>query len=140
MKPWPVDRSSVVAAGSLTLLCGAVFTTLQDYGPESSLRLFHEAIARRDPNTFARVVEPGMDDVDTQFSITVVQRLLLQQGARFRISRMDRKPAWVGAQVEYIAPNGRISTVYWIVRKENRVWRVDARETWRALHGRTAGA
>lgn len=131
---WPVDRSSIFAASALTLLCGTVFATLQDYGPESSLRLFHEAIVRRDPGTFARVVEPGLDDPDTQFSVAVVQRVLIQQGARFRISRMDRKPAWVGAQVEYIAPSGQISTVYWVVRKENRIWRVDARETWRAMH------
>lgn len=124
----PVRASSLVPAIALAVLTLAVFWVLQDYGPESAIRRFHDAVLSRDALALAQVTEDDLNDLPTQ---RLIQNVLLlgEKGATYRILGMQRETRRVAAEVQYNLPDGKSGRTIWIVVKRNRVWKVEASET-----------
>lgn len=119
------------AAGVLAVVVLFVFFILQDYGPESAVRRFHEAAARGDLRTIQELTKRGSSDEATIRLASQLRFILISQGARYRLMRMDRRPGEVGAEVAYVYPGGQVAGLYWIVRKGpgERSWRIDVERT-----------
>jgi hypothetical protein len=123
-------QPSIWPAVILSAICLVTFAALRDYGPESALRRFHEAV--RDGDDAAITLAVGLDVSQAKLEFARAQVWnLIQQGARYRILKMDRTPTRVGAEVVYTLPNGYSINFYWIMKKERRVWRVDLNESFR---------
>jgi hypothetical protein len=129
MKPRSVTSASFLAAGALALVTLLVFFILQDYGPESSLRKFHEAIVQKDAQALNEVTTAPLADEDTKLAVNVVSSMLVSGNARYRLLMTDHQKGWIGAEVQYIYPNGQSRTIYWVVRKIGRDWKVDPTAT-----------
>ncbi len=128
MKPKPLSVGSVLASGALALVVMLVFFVLQDYGPESAVRRFHEAIVRHDNETLKRVTKGSLETEVAQFELTAVEQVL-KAGARYQLVRTDHRAGWVGAEVVYRSPNGQTGTIYWVVVKDGPTWKVDPEAT-----------
>ena len=137
MSAKPLRASATFAAATLAILVLAVFSVLQDYGPESAIRRFHDAVRRDDVRALAQVTEEDPRDARVQHLAQNVA-LLSKQGANYRILRMDREPRQVAAEVQYVLPDGRQGRTVWVVVKTRRTWRVEASETGRYFR-RTLG-
>ena len=120
---------SIVAAAALAAVTLFVFYTLQDIGPESAIRRFHEAVITQNLPALQSVSVQSLDDPNTQKLATrVVEEI--GHGARYQLLHMDRGRSEVGAEVAYIRPDGSVAPTYWIVeRHPGRQWRVNAMRT-----------
>lgn len=116
------------AAATLSLLTLGVFYVLQDYGPESAIRRFHDAVLKRDPVELQRVTD---EDVRSQS----VQQLITQVGAfmrsgSYQLLRMERSATQVQAAVVYRARGSRdVFPMIWVVEKRGGLWKVNADKT-----------
>lgn len=154
MKSGGMAASGLLAAVTLT-----TFAVLRDYGPESAIRRFHEAIENGDARQLqavsAQQVTPRIvrllgdyqtavqtanvpllgATVDASASQTDLERLVRRtmlvtaSETTYRIGRMDRSPSQVRAALVYKFPNGRPSAMIWVITRTGPVWRVDARQT-----------
>ncbi len=124
------DRGTWGAALLLAVLTLSVFWVLQDVGPESAIRRFHQALARRDAGELQSVTLQPLQAPAPQALVSRTQTLLTQ-GARFRVLRMDRTPNQVIAEVAYVLPNKTGTVMLWVIRNSDRTaaWRVDATAT-----------
>lgn len=132
MPPRHSTSASIVASLALAAVTLAVFFVLQDYGPESTLRRFHEAILQRDAETVNDVTVGGLKDPPTEQEVSNIYGYL-QRGARYRLLGTDHRGRWVGAEVQYIFPSGRTATYYWVIVKRGPQWKVDAEATERLM-------
>lgn len=128
MKPGAVVVAAVLAFGVLGL-----FLRLQEYGPESALRKFHQAIERRSLGDLQRVTREDVRSPEVQSLVARVGYYMAVGGNRFRILRTDRTPNEVRAAVAYPLPGGPSPFVVWIVRRDGRTWKVDADATSRVM-------
>jgi uncharacterized UPF0160 family protein len=128
MKPGLISTASAFAAATLGIVTLLVFSLLQDYGPESAIRQFHEAVRENDDQLLASVTFEDMSDPNVQLLKRQVQDLE-EQGARYSVYSVDRHPTYVEADVQYQGPGGQQITVVWVVRKDRRIWRVSAIQT-----------
>ena len=115
--------SLVVAAITIT-----VFGVLRDYGPESAIRKFHEAVAKHDPQELLRVSTQGLDSYAEQWLVGRVEDNL-RRGAWYRVARMDRRPGLVVAEIDYVSPDGTEEQSVWTVVLVEKRWLVDAEQT-----------
>jgi hypothetical protein len=125
MKPRSFSSASVFSAAILSVVTLLVFFVLQDYGPESSLRKFHEAIVQKDPRKLAQVMTGQLSDPPNVEYVDLVGSLLVGQNARYRLLRTDHRDGKVGAEVQYLLPSGKTTTIYWVLSKVGPDWRVD---------------
>jgi len=137
MNARPYSSASIVPAAVLALLTLLVFYVLQDYGPESALRKFHEAALKGDSGSLDRVSVGGSADQVTREAAATVQYFLKDPpsggGGRYRLLRTDHRGRTVGAEAVYVFPSGQTKTIYWIVVKQGNRWRVDALATARLM-------
>jgi hypothetical protein len=123
------------AAALLAVLTLSVFFLLQNYGPESTVRRYHEAVAKGDRVTQDQLIEETPDNpaaVQLSSLLTGIRRV----ADGYRPVNMDRKPGSVLLEVAYIRGNGIMARLPWIVHKRpgwNR-WRISATDTLRWLH------
>lgn len=81
----------------------AIFYVLQDFGPESTLRKFHQRLSDNDmPGTFLYIEQP-VDDPATKLLVSDINNLL-SVGATPTVKEMTRRPRLVEAVVEYRLP------------------------------------
>jgi hypothetical protein len=125
------ERSGAGAPVPAILLAAitlAVFWILQDYGPESAIRRFHQAAITGDRDTLQgvslhRIESPAVQELENDV------RTLLRGGGAYRILRMDRGPRRVSAEVVYGRPGSPVVIpMIWFVDKPegHRSWRVNA--------------
>lgn len=120
---WGYAAASVLA--TITL---GVFYVLQDYGPESAIRRYHQAILKQDRLDLQRV---SVQEIDSENS-----RLLAREVGGFlaignyQLVRMERTPGEVRAGVVY-RPRGTqdVFPMIWIVEKKGGVWKVNVDKT-----------
>ncbi len=124
----PLRASAALSAVALTLLTLFVFWVLQDYGPESAIRRFHDAVLNGDTHVLAQVTQEDIRDPRVAHLAQAVT-WLDQQGARSVILGMHREPKLVAAEVQYTLPDGGEGRTWWIVVKIQRTWKVDASQT-----------
>ena len=87
----------------------AVFYTLQDFGPESTIRKFHQRLKDSDRAGILAQIEQGADSVSTIAMVNDIGRLM-SMGANPVVRQMERTPHSVIAQVNYRLPNGAQTT------------------------------
>ena len=126
-------RSAVVAAAVLAVAVLGLFLRLQEYGPESALRKFHQAIARGSLTDLQRVTAEDVRAPAVQSLARGVASIMVTSNNRFRILRTDRTPNQVRAVVAYTLPQGPPQYVVWVVDRRGRSWRVSVEGTVRVM-------
>lgn len=121
------QRTNIVAAGVLALLTITLFAVSRNSGPESSIRQFHEAIARRDSARLARVSSPPRTIKGSQVAILIEQ--LIRQGAQVRFGSVEKKPPDSVVEVAYLLRDGRTWALRMFLTRVNGVWKIDLDET-----------
>lgn len=118
-----------LAALLLSALTLSVFAVLQNYGPESAVRRFHEAAVNRNAEQLRRVSVRDLQDMPTRYLTFRVDELI-RSGTRIQIRRTIREPRRVLVEVRYFFPGGGQTSLWWHVeRQPNGEWRVNARRT-----------
>lgn len=122
-KPWSYLAASVLAI--FTLL---TFFRLQNYGPQSVLRTFHEAISKRDGKLADTVVRDGIDSSAMRQVMSFLSPVLVQSSSYELVeSRRPNSNTYLAA-VEYRTPQGVFPFV-WVLTKNDNTWKIDAQAT-----------
>src|SRR5687767_14248067 len=127
-RPLAKENSFVVAVILAAFTVG-VFYILQNYGPESAVRRFHNAVAANDLDALARVIQ---EDVRSPAVRELRSRVwAINETARgiilFSSNRRTREVLVVG---QYIAGNGYKFALPWLVQKKNTTnWRINVTGT-----------
>lgn len=132
--PEEFSRNKAIGASLiLTVLTLTVFFILQDYGPESVIRRFHQAALEDDRAAISQTVMGGPD---TPWAIKLQQsvRQLAREGYRYEFSRVIRLPRQVYVNVVYYPPgfpavNAPGVVFGWVVQKPQRRWEINPRLT-----------
>lgn len=122
----------LLAACILAVLTLGAFFILQDYGPDSAVRRFHEALRRGDPAELQQVVDEPISDQTVQYVCAFVKPLL-QEGDQIQLARTDRQGDQDDVVVVYRRPNGQTLAIVWIVDRRASIWKINARLTAEAL-------
>ena len=135
MKSRPrIARGAAVAAIVLAIGVLGLFMRLQEYGPESAVRRFHQAISRGALPDLQRVT---VEDVRSPLVRGFVRDVagLMAQGVNRppRILRTDRTPNQVRAAVAYPLPGGQPFYMVWVVERQGRTWKVSVENTRRVI-------
>ena len=157
---WSVPKASLLPAVILGSLVLFTYSTLQNYGPESTLRKFHSAVhniyqtqlnskgkgntvSKSDWSVLQSTLEEDIGSLDNANEPANPQAIALidsviaqfQMGKAYSLARMDRRPREVHIVVQYIKdPVPTIQTV-WVIDKPlgGRAWKISARKTLSAL-------
>lgn len=152
MNLWNIPKASLLPALLLGLLVLFTFGTLQNYGPESTLRKFHaslhniyvsqannKGIPMNDWNDLrSTLIEdigtPGQ--VGDAAALSVIQKAWsqFQAGASYSLARTDRSPREVRIAVLYSVKSQQTPMV-WVIDKPQggREWKISARKTLSAM-------
>jgi hypothetical protein len=150
---WSVPKASLLPAILLGTLVLFTYFTLQNYGPESTLRKFHSALIKIDqaqsagkriPNADwndlrSTLVEDlgdleGTGDAQAYSAVRKVNGLLLA-GCKYSLAKMDRYPREVRIAVIYEKPMQPPIHLVWIIDKPfgGREWKISAQKTLSAM-------
>jgi hypothetical protein len=154
---WSVPKASLLPALLLACLVLFTYSTLQNYGPESTVRKFHAAlhsisqaqsnnkrISKRDWDALKSVIEEdignlgGPSDPAHRDGLTIIGRGLeqFQSGTTYSLARMDRLTREVRIAVLY-QRNAKSPAlpIVWVVDKPigGREWKINARKTLSAM-------
>ena len=125
--------ASAILAG-LTLF---VFFVLQNYGPESAVRRFHQAFLRRDLPALQEVtVEPLNSEPVNAVAFAVSRVLPAVDG--YQLRQIERSQRAVLMEIQYIRGKRIVAVLPWYVEKKGSPnWRVNATETlnWMRRYG-----
>jgi hypothetical protein len=113
----------------LSLVTIFVFGSLQNYGPDSTVRQFHQAAAELDRNGAAALVSPDFDSSSTQMLWRELNTLLANGKTEYQISHYQRKANQAAIVVRYRFTNGEARTLVWVVSRMDGKWKIDTRET-----------
>lgn len=128
----PLGRSSGwLAASALAAMVIAVFFVLQNYGPESAVRRFHEALLRNDAAELRAVTNPGSGDA-LQAVASVAYRAM-QAADSNRIVRREDAGGKVLVEVAYLRGGRILAILPWVARRAPGGWLVDPLETYYAM-------
>ena len=117
-----------LASVLLALLTTSVFFVLQDYGPESAIRKYNEAVLEGDNLALNQISSQTSDTPDGQWLQAQVHAFLAA-GGRLRLEQMQRQPTTDLAEVEYVLRDPPAVRFLFVVTKENHVWRVNPQAT-----------
>lgn len=113
----------------LSLLTLFVFGSLQNYGPESSVRRFHQAAAELSQPMAEPLVEPAFDSAATQQLWSYVTSMLVDGKASVSVTHYQRKDDRAVILTRYQFPGGEQQSLAWVVNREGKKWTIDTRET-----------
>jgi len=125
---------SAVAAAFLACLTIRVFFELQDYGPESAIRKFNEAVKNNDLGAMQAATLGGREGLKGDkvpflfWSLTQWDR----RGIPMQIERIKRTGNEVRAEMVLTIPHQPHDTIWamtWVVERTGRDWLVDANKT-----------
>jgi hypothetical protein len=152
-KMWSVPKASLLPATLLGMLVLFTYSTLQNYGPESTLRKFHTAIKniRQAESNMKAISNSDWNDLRTTLAedigemnglhdsqaITVFQKVneIFPQGSTYSLARMDRHTREVRIAVIYEKKPLPPALMIWIVEKPlgGREWKISAHKTLSAM-------
>ncbi len=118
-----------VVAGLLASLTVRVFFELQDYGPESAIRRFLEAIKKNNPAELDDVITEKAIHGDDEKEMIARIGIWQQKGVTMQVGRMERNINEVRAVVIFSFPNETIFGPVWVVERRGKDWLVDANKT-----------
>lgn len=119
--------SGIVAAIVAVITLGT-FYILQDYGPASAIRRFHEAIFNNDVGELQQVTYDKINSPAVRELITAVNSIG-EPASHPQVARMDRQVGEVRAAVVYTYPNNLRTARVWVVEKHDKLWQVNAEKT-----------
>jgi hypothetical protein len=131
--------SSFVAAICLGATTLGVFSTLQNYGPESVLRRFHQALTPNDRgelnwNAIAETVDQAPTTPAVQKLVNTVRQLL--RNGPPRIVGMERELVQgrqqnlqVREALVYRDVDGSPVPIVWIIERQSGQWRISVQKT-----------
>lgn len=124
----PLRASGAVAATVLAILTLGMFYVLQDYGPASSIRRFHAALAEKNLGELQAVT---IDKIDTPDAVRFLHFLYpaVKDKIPYTVAREDGTSKQVEAAVVYSLPNGQRSAMIWVVVRDRKIWKVDISKT-----------
>jgi len=118
---------SYIAAGLLASLTIRVFFELQDFGPESAIRTFMNAL--RDPHSIQGEVITDPISGDPQKLMLVRLVNWQRHGVEAQVGYVKQSGNEARATVIFSFPNGTIWTTVWVVERRGKSWLVDANKT-----------
>jgi len=133
--------SGYVAAGMLASVTLLTFSQLQDFGPRSTVRRFHDALLTPGPGAVRQInelVSPALGTYSTDQLAAGVREELLG-GAEARLAAVQTEGSTAQVLVVYVRPSfpqPRVTPVVYFVRlpeERPRRWRIDSGSTWNAL-------
>ncbi|MBI1334930.1 MAG: hypothetical protein JST12_05485 [Armatimonadetes bacterium] len=150
---WTVPKASLLPAAILSLLVVFTYSTLQNYGPESTLRKFHTSlhnisvsqandkkIPMSDWNLMRTTLIENIGTPESggdEYAMNLIRRVWLQlrAGATYSLARMERHPNEVRIVVLYTLPKQPPTPMVWVVDKIDGTheWKISARKTLSAL-------
>jgi hypothetical protein len=120
--------SSFVAAGLLSALTLGTFYVLRNYGPESAIWIFHDAVFKKDIPRIASVTLQPPDNANVGRLVAAVAQLK-QAGARVEIMNVQRGPHEVIVWIAYVLPEGE-RDIYWVIdQSKSSSWLINADKT-----------
>lgn len=125
----PAKKTSWVPAILLAGITLAVFTSLQNYGPQSAVRRFHQAIVTRDRAALETSVLEPVDSKPVGMLLQGVERLLLNGPPALTGSRqMNRSEQLL---LTYRDGFGNAFPIVFFVEKPERQknWKINASKT-----------
>jgi hypothetical protein len=133
MEGGEIKAGSVVAAATLSVLTLAVFFTLRNYGPQSAVRRFHQAVASNNPTEMSRYAEESPSNPE-----------LLELGVFVYRNMMNGQPRLIAVQpgnnrakvlVVYQNRYSGTQPVVFIVDQDAKThaWRVNCSATFSAI-------
>lgn len=133
MEGGTIKAGSVVAATTLSVLTLAVFFTLRNYGPQSAVRRFHQAVASRNPTEMSRYAEESPTNPELlELGAFVYQNMLNVQPRVIAV-----QPGSNRAKVLVVYQNRYAATqpVVFIVDQDAKThsWRVNCSATFSAI-------
>jgi len=137
MSPGANRRPGTWGAVLLTLLTVTVFFLFQNYGPESAVRRFQEAVAAKDPREVTDICVTGASQPTIARLAGWIEQLQ-NDGAVTVIRGMDRQPTLVLIQTVSELHDGRGVAITWVVKKQTDGWKIDPEGTvnyWRHALG-----
>jgi hypothetical protein len=154
MNAWSIPKASLLPALLLTSLVLFTYATLQNYGPESTIRKFHaslrniyqsqmdnKGIPKKDWETLKSTLQEDIGSIDGVITdpraSEVIGRVLaqFQVGATYSLARMDRHPREVRMAVVYTQKLQPPTSLVWVVDKPigGREWKISAQKTLSAM-------
>jgi hypothetical protein len=113
----------------LSLVTIFVFGSLQNYGPDSTVRKFHQAAKELDRNGAAQLVFPDFDSSSTYELWTYMTSLLANDRTEYKITHYKREANQAANVVRYQFPNGEQGALMWVVNRIDGTWKIDTRKT-----------
>lgn len=117
----------LLASILLAALTISVFYVLQDYGPESAIRKYNEAVFNNDIGSADLYATQPYGRSEAAHLVFEAVRRSLAVGGRLRLLHMDRSPNGDAALavVAYVYPNGAVTQFDFEVVKQDHIWKVD---------------
>lgn len=128
-----LQARSLVPAIVLAALVLAVFSQLQNYGPQSAVRRFHEALLTNNDKELEEVLYQPTDPLAVARIVSRFYPLIHEEGAHIRLRDVQRSPSVVYVSVSYHTPN-HAGYAVWVTTKTPSGWKVDAAGTWSLWH------
>lgn len=114
----------------MSLIVLSVFWTLQNYGPKSTVRRFHEAAAKLDRNAAADLVTPNFGSRVTQELWIFVASLLSSGRFDYGMVLTQREDDKAVVVVQYRADQGEPRSLIWaLLRDPQGRWIIDTQNT-----------
>jgi hypothetical protein len=146
--------AGILASSVLAAITLVVFYVLQDYGPESALRKYNEAVIsliqassssvspearqaaiNQDYQSLDRVSAQPHGDPYSQWLGNIVVNCLRRGGRLRLIALVGGTPTdLVAANAAYVLPDGTQAYVFFYISRQDHVWKVDARQTFERSH------
>ena len=121
-----------IPAAFLAALVLFVFSTLQNYGPESAVRRFHEGILRMDRAEIDEVTVAAHSEAEAEEKAHVEGLIydILNENRNVRLRDLQRSPKQVDVTVLYFSGNGTaLGNAPYVTVKEVTGWKVDVHKT-----------
>jgi len=136
--------SSFLSAAVLSATTLSVFASLQNYGPESVLRRFHQALVpnSKGQSDFDAIAYTFTERADSSAvkALVMTVRELLRNGPP-RLVGMDRElvqgrqpSPQVREAMVYRNADGSPVPIVWVMEKQNAQWRISATKTLTIQH------
>ncbi|MCW5941681.1 MAG: hypothetical protein KIS66_05585 [Fimbriimonadaceae bacterium] len=138
----PPSLAGWLAALALAAMTGAVFGSLQNVGPESTIRKLNRSLGIVGPGMVsvdrAEVQPLLVQDLDDPIVGSVLNRVaVLATGSNYVAGqRHPLRSGQIVVEGAYLRASGHYAPFVWVLMRSGRVWKVDAHSTWNVMAGR----
>lgn len=138
----PPSLSGWVASLALVVVTGAVFGSLQNVGPESTIRKLNRSLGIVGPGMVsvdrAEVQPLLVQDLEDPVVVSVLNRVaVLASGSSYVAGqRHPLRSGQIVVEGAYLRSSGHYAPFVWVLMRSGRLWKVDAHSTWNVMVGR----